>query len=84
MVPQSLQDEALARWSTPREVQISILKSETVLGTLYATPKVTDIPVSLEGNTEVPTWADSESFQKQNPTLYLLCYFLIPLIKLEL
>ena len=34
------QDEALARWSTPREVQRSILKSETVLGTLYATPKV--------------------------------------------
>ena len=30
-----------ARWSTPREVQRSILKSETVLGTHYATPKVT-------------------------------------------
>lgn len=25
-----------------------------------------------------------KSFQKQNPTLYLLCYFLILLIKLEL
>ena len=41
VVPQSFQDEALARWSTPREVQRSILKSEMVLGTLYATPKVT-------------------------------------------
>ena len=41
MVPQSFQDEAHARWSTPREVQLSILKSERVLGTLYATPKVT-------------------------------------------
>ena len=28
MVPQSFQDEAHARWSTPREVQPSILKSE--------------------------------------------------------
>ena len=35
-IPQSFQDEALARWSTPREVQRSILKSETVLATLYA------------------------------------------------
>ena len=34
-------DHYIARWSTPREVPGSNWKSETVLGTRYATPKVT-------------------------------------------
>ena len=37
-----------------REVPRSILKFEMLLGTLDATPKFPNIPVSLQGNTEVP------------------------------
>ena len=40
VVPTSSQDEALARYSVSREVPCSILKWETVLGSLDATPKV--------------------------------------------
>ena len=40
VVPMSSQDEALARYSVSREVPCSILKWETVLGSLDATPKV--------------------------------------------
>ena len=36
----SSQDAALARYSVPREVTCSVLKWETVLGSLDATPKV--------------------------------------------
>ena len=36
----SSQDEALARYSVSREVPCSVLKWETVLGSLDATPKV--------------------------------------------
>ena len=39
-VPTSSQDEALARYSISREVPCSVLKWETVLGSLVATPKV--------------------------------------------
>ena len=39
LVPPSALDEALARYSISREVPRSILKCETVLGTLDATPK---------------------------------------------
>ena len=48
------QDEALGRYSVSREVPRSILKYRTVLGTLDATPKFPNIPVSLQGNTEIP------------------------------
>ena len=54
MVPPSALDEALARYSDSREVPLSVLKCETVLGTLDATPKFPNIPVSLQGNTEIP------------------------------
>ena len=54
MVPPSALDEALARYSNSREVPLSVLKCETVLGTLDAISKFPDIPVSLERNTEVP------------------------------
>ena len=37
-----------------REVPRSILKFEMLLGTLDATPKFPNIPVSLQGNTEIP------------------------------
>ena len=37
-----------------REVPRSILKFEMLLGTLDATQKFPNIPVSLQGNTEVP------------------------------
>ena len=47
-------DEALARYSDSREVPRSVLKCETVFGTLDAISKFPDIPVSLERNTEVP------------------------------
>ena len=40
VVPTAWQDEALARYSVSREVPCSILKWETVLGSLGATPKV--------------------------------------------
>ena len=40
MVPPSSKDEALARYSVSREVPLSVLKSEKLLGTLDATPKV--------------------------------------------
>ena len=40
VVPTSSQDEALARYSVSREVACSVLKWETVLGSLDATPKV--------------------------------------------
>ena len=40
VVPTSSQNEALARYSVPREVTCSVLKWETVLGSLVATPKV--------------------------------------------
>ena len=40
VVPTSSQDEALARYSVSREVPCSVLKWETVLGSLDATPKV--------------------------------------------
>ena len=61
MVPPSSKDEALARYSVSREVPRSVLKSEKLLGTLDATPKVPDIPVSLEENTEVPGTTSSET-----------------------
>ena len=54
MVTPSSQDEALACYSISREVPCSVLKLETVLGTLDATPKFPNIPVSLQGNTEIP------------------------------
>ena len=54
MGPPSALDEALAHYSVSREDPGSVLKCETVLGTLDATPKVPNIPVSLEGNTKVP------------------------------
>ena len=38
--PSSSQYEALARYSVSREVPCSVLKWETVLGSLDATPKV--------------------------------------------
>ena len=37
-----------------REVPRSILKFEMLLGTLDATPKFPNIPVSLQGKTEIP------------------------------
>ena len=40
VVPTSSQDEALARYSVSREVPSSVLKWETVLGSLDATSKV--------------------------------------------
>ena len=40
MVPPSSKDEALARYSVSRDVPRSVLKSEKLLGTLDATPKV--------------------------------------------
>ena len=40
MVTPSSKDEALARYSVSREVPRSLLKSEKLLGTLDATPKV--------------------------------------------
>ena len=40
VVPPSSKDEALARYSVSREVPRSVLKSEKLLGTLDATPKV--------------------------------------------
>ena len=40
VVPTSSQDEALACYSVSREVPCSVLKWETVLGSLDATPKV--------------------------------------------
>ena len=40
VVPTSSQDEALARYSVSKDVPGSVLKCETVLGTLDATPKV--------------------------------------------
>ena len=40
VVPTSSQDEALARYIVSREVPCSVLKWETVLGSLDATPKV--------------------------------------------
>ena len=40
VVPTSSQDEVLARYSVSREVPCSVLKWETVLGSLDATPKV--------------------------------------------
>ena len=40
VVPKSSQDEALARYSVSREVPCSVLKWETVFGSLDATPKV--------------------------------------------
>ena len=52
MVPSSALDEALALYSDSREVPRSVLKCETVLGTLDAISKFPDIPVSLERNTE--------------------------------
>ena len=54
MVPPSALDEALARYSDLREFPLSVLKCETVFGTLDAISKFPDIPVSLERNTEVP------------------------------
>ena len=54
MVPSSVLDEALALYSDSREVPRSVLKCETVFGTLDAISKFPDIPVSLERNTEVP------------------------------
>ena len=56
----SLQDEALSRYNVSREVPHSVLKFERVLCTLDVTPKFPDIPVSLEGNTEVPGTTSSE------------------------
>ena len=60
MVPSSSQDEALARYSVSREVPRSVLKWETVLGTLMRPQKFSDIPVSFERNTEVPATTSSE------------------------
>ena len=40
VAPPSSKDEALARYSVSREVPRSVLKSEKLLGTLDATPKV--------------------------------------------
>ena len=60
-LPGAHQDEALAHYSVSREVPRSLLKSEKLLGTLDATPKVPDIPVSLEENTELPGTTSSET-----------------------
>ena len=60
MVPTAWQDEALARDGVSREVPSSALKGETVADSLPATPKFTDTPGSLEGNTEGPGTASSE------------------------
>ena len=60
MGPNSWQDEALARDGVSREVPSSALKGETVPDSLPATPKFTDTPGSLEGNTEGPGTASSE------------------------
>ena len=54
VIPPSSQDEALSCYSVSREGAHSILKFETVLGTLDATQKFPYIPVSFDGNTEVP------------------------------
>ena len=51
MVPPSSQDEALASYSVSGEAPRSILKFEMLLGTLDATPKSPNIPVSLQGFT---------------------------------
>ena len=40
VVPTSSQDEDIARYSISREVPCSVLKWETVLGSLDATPRV--------------------------------------------
>ena len=40
VVPTSLQDEPLARYGVSREVPRPVLKCETLLGTLDATPNV--------------------------------------------
>ena len=48
MVPHSSQYEAFARYRVSREVPRSILKFEMLLGTLDATPKFPNIPVSCQ------------------------------------
>ena len=60
MVLPSSQDEALARYSVSKDVPGSVLKCETVLGTLDATRKVTRL--SLKESTEVPGTTSSEPF----------------------
>ena len=52
MRPQKFPDTL--RDGVSREVPCSALKGETVLDTLDATPKFPNIPVSLQGTTEVP------------------------------
>ena len=49
-----LENFELARYSVSKDVPGSVLKCETVLGTLDVTPKVPNTPVSLKGNTKVP------------------------------
>ena len=56
----SSQDEALARYSVSSEVPSSVLRFEMVLDTLMRPQKFPEIPVSLEGNTEVLGTTSSE------------------------
>ena len=65
MVLPSSQDEALARYSVSKDVPGSVLKCETVLGTLDATRKVTRL--SLKESTEVPGTTSSEPFLSSDP-----------------
>ena len=60
MVSASSQDEALDRYSVSSDVPRSILRFEMVLDTLMRPQKFPDIPVSLEGNTEVLGTTSSE------------------------
>ena len=60
MVSASSQDEALARYSVSSEVLHSVLRFETVLDTLDATPKVPRHTGLMEGNTEVLGTTSSE------------------------
>ena len=52
-VSASSEDEALDRYSVSSEVPRFVLRFEMVLDTLMRPQKFPDIPVSLEGNTEV-------------------------------
>ena len=58
--PSSSQYEALARYSISREFPRSILSAKLYLAPLMRPQKCRDIPVSLEGTTEVPGTTSSE------------------------
>ena len=96
MVPPSALDEALARYSDSREVPRSVLKCETVFGTLDAISKFPDIPVSLERHHQLPEFTQThvhqvgDAIQPSHPlsspfpsALVIATGVLIPLLCLE-